>query len=156
MSTRVLEEVRMAFDQTVQQTTGFVENDIELYGNVRSDASRILSSMCMVPEGIRYTVNGQEAVFDTVEHVHAFLTYGVPSNLPKWVRGGVMSDFRTIFGDQAGGDMHAKHGGDMIGLIPKLIVKKERAHLRAAHGIEIKEAAPSKEVSCLVSMTLQN
>ena len=131
-------------------------NQVELYGNVRSDTSRILSSMCMVPEGIRYTINGQEAVFDTVEHVHAFLTYGVPSNLPKWVRGGVMSDFRTIFGDQAGGDMHAKHGGDMIGLIPKLIVKKERAHLRSAHGIEIKEAAPSKEVSCLVSMTLQN
>ena len=135
-----------ACNRMAMKTHGFLENEVMMYGNVKdgSEMLRLLSPLCMVPDGIHYAINGQDAIFDTAEHIHAFLAYGVPSNLNKWVRGGVMSDFRTMFGNEAGGEMLARHG-NLIGIIPRLVVKKERAQLRSAHGIEIRETAPGKE-----------
>lgn len=142
------------FDSTVRKVSGFRENEVFLYGNVKaSDSScpggRLLSQLCKVPGGIIYPVNGQAHVFDTAEHVHQFLVHGVASNVAKWASGGVMSDFSTIFGEEAAVEMTARHGSDMIGIIPRLLVKKERSQLRAAHGIEMRDSGIDEAISFL-------
>lgn len=130
------------FDTLVKKTDGFNEKDgVVYYGMGMAPVNhplRILSNLCMVcGEGIKYTINGKQYVFDTLEHLYTFLVYGVPTNMDPWVRGGVLNDFVKTFGDDAGLSMVAKYH-DMTGIIPQLIIKKGRADLRASHGILLK------------------
>ena len=97
-----------------------------------------LSNLCLVCDGIKYTINGKVHVFDTLMHLYCFLVHGVPENVGKWVKGGVMSDFVSVFGHDQGGVMRDRHGADMIGLIPHLLVQKNRSQKRAQHGIVLR------------------
>ncbi len=127
------------FYELVKKVDGFSENQVVQYGmGCTSPSLRILSSLCLVPNGIKYTINGNEYTFDTTEHLYTFLMYGIPSNIDPWIRGGVLGDFVKTFGDDAGASMVTKYG-DMIGIIPQLIIKKSRSDLRNSHGIIIKE-----------------
>lgn len=129
------------FYELVKKVDGFNENQVIQYGmGCNLPNLRILSSLCLVPEGIKYTINGKEYTFDTTEHLYTFLMYGIPSNIKPWVRGGVLGDFIKTFGDDAGTSMITKYG-DMIGIIPQLIIKKSRGDLRASHGITIKDSS---------------
>ena len=130
------------FDQLVRKTEEFNEEEVGVYG--AQTQRRILSPLCLIPEGIKYNVNGETHVFDTAQHIFSFLAYGVSDNVKVWTRGGVMSDFVTMFGDDTGTPMKDKYG-DMLGHMPQLIVKPARAQLRAAHGVKIRDV---REHSC--------
>lgn len=133
------------FDVLVKQRTGFKENMVTVYGSSAGSSGttksgvQILSPLCLVPEGIKYDVRGKTHIFDSVTHIITFIAYGDPEGVGKWSRGGVMSDFITMFGEDHGQPMKAKYG-DMIGHLPLLIVKPGRTQLRAAHGIKLKES----------------
>lgn len=134
----------VVFDQLVKKVDGFDEKSVTVYGNVGSPGDearmnkRLLSQLCLVPEGIKYDVKGKTYIFDTVQHIACFLSHGVADNVDVWTRGGVMSDFVSMFGEDTGKPMKEKHG-DMIGHIPLLIIKPCRAHLRAAHKVVMRD-----------------
>ena len=129
-------EVSM-FDALVKQTSGFREEQVAHYGIGHLD---ILSSACLVPGGgFEYSINGKSQSFETTDHLNAFLVHGTSGNVEPWVKGGVLGSFVQTFGDDAGGDMVAKHG-HMVGIIPQLIIKNCRRDLRSSHGITIRES----------------
>lgn len=105
-----------------------------------------LSNMCLVPSGIKYSVNGTVCEFDTSMHLYCFLVHGVPTNISKWTKGGVMSDFVAAFGVEQGTTMRMKHG-NMIGLIPHLLVQLNRSQKRAEHGIVLRTVVVRDEES---------
>lgn len=135
----LLDKEVASFDMLVKQRCGFEEDKVTIYGGV---VRKILSPMCLVPEGIRYDVRGETHVFDSVTHITTFIAYGDPADVGKWCRGGVMSDFVAMFGEDHGLPMRTKYG-DMIGHIPLLIVKPGRFQLRSAHGIKLKKSVES-------------
>lgn len=136
------------FDALVGQVEGLCETGLCLYGGCADPATRILSPLCLVPEGIPFVIDGVEHTFDTAEHVHAFLAYGVPDGISHWVRGGIMSSFVRCFGEDAGTSMESRHGTDMVGLVPQLMAKPARAQLRSAHGIVLK-TSPMPQEECM-------
>lgn len=146
---RELEEEVFAFDVLVKKKDGFNEDQVVLCSNSTSSSSlkkkegmqqedwKILSNLCLVPEGIKYIIEGEPYIFDTAEHIATFLTYGIPDQVEKWTRGSVMSDFVAMFGEDHGIPMKNKYG-DMIGHIPSLVINPARLQLLASHGIKTK------------------
>jgi hypothetical protein len=125
----LLQEEVAKFDRLVKKRSGFNECDVVIYGK-----GDILSPLCKVPEGIKFEIDSEVYEFDTAEHIHLFICYGCKSNIEKWTRGGgVMGSFMEAFGD----DKMEKKYGDMIGIIPQLLIQSHRAQLRSAHGIQI-------------------
>ena len=129
-------EVAM-FDDLVKKTSGFVEGDVKPYG--LGSPLHILSSMGMVSgDGIKYKINNVDYVFDTVEHLVTFMSHGLPDNISPWIRGGILGDFVKTFGVDASVSMMTKYG-DMVGIIPQLIISSSRKDLRACHGIGMRD-----------------
>jgi predicted NAD-dependent protein-ADP-ribosyltransferase YbiA (DUF1768 family) len=127
-----------AFDATVKQKTDFCESDVVVYGAVGAASPlRFLSPLCRIPEGVAYPVNGKTHVFDTAEHVYQFLLHGVAGEVEMWARGGCMSTFEGVFGGDTASTMKTRHG-DMIGVIPQLLIKPSRAPLRASLGLTLR------------------
>jgi hypothetical protein len=133
----------VCFGRLMQQKTGFDESQVYVYGNVPQEERRLLSSMCLVPEGIPFTVDGEVKLFDSAQHIAEFLQHGIPQQVDLWARGpqGVMSSYEKVFGEDQGKQMRESKWKEFVGIIPHMLVKPSRAALRASLGIEIKKTS---------------
>ena len=134
------------FTKLVQQKEGFNEKQVFCFGDVEVAENRLLANMAFIEEGIPYTVDGVEKIFDTSQHIYEFLTHGMPDQVDKWARGGVMSCYVNVFGEEKGGKMKESKWKDFLGMIPFILVKPNQEALRASLGLEIK--SPSQQQQC--------
>ena len=130
------------FTRMVQMKEGFNEENVMPFGDVEDKDARTLSSLCMVEEGIHYDVDGVKKVFDSAQHLFDFLVHGIPDQVDKWARGGVMSCYSHVFGEEKGNKMKESKWNDFIGIIPFTLVQPQHDALRISLGIELKRDSP--------------
>lgn len=140
----------MDFTGLIQQKDNFNESNVFCFGDVPCETSRLLSNMAFIKEGIPYTVDGTTKLFDTAQHLFEFLLHGIPDQVDMWARGGCMSCYVNVFGEEKGQKMKESEWKDFLGIIPFILVKPRNEALRASLGLELRPQASSTS-SCLSS-----
>lgn len=134
------------FTSLVGQKEGFEEKKVFCFGDVPIKENRLLSNMAFIEEGIPYTIDGVEKIFDSAQHIYEFLQHGIPDQVDKWTRGGVMSCYVGVFGEEKGGKMKESQWKDFLGMIPFILVKPNQHVLRASLGLELRPQKKSMSV----------
>lgn len=139
----------MQFSKLVQQKTDFEESKVLCFGDVENNKeARQLSNMAFVEEGIPYMVDGCVKLFDSAQHLYEFLVHGIPDQVDLWARGGCMSCYTHVFGEEKGRRMKESEWKDFVGIIPFILVKPKNEALRAALGVELKQAKNASNKGC--------
>jgi predicted NAD-dependent protein-ADP-ribosyltransferase YbiA (DUF1768 family) len=128
------------FTNLIRKQDGFQEENVFTFGDVHVEPNRLLSNLALIEEGLPYVVDGTVKMFDSAQHLYEFLCHGIPDQVDMWTRGGVMSCFVNVFGEEKGHKMKEGPWQHFIGVIPFILMKPNQAALRASLGLELKRA----------------
>ena len=134
-----------SFTRLVQKKDGFCENEVYTFGDidVKKDPvgalpKRLMANMALVDEGIPYCVDGITKIFDSAQHLFEFLRNGIPGQVDMWARGGVMSCYVHVFGEDKGNRMKESSWKDFVGIIPYMLVQPHQENIRMTLGLELR------------------
>lgn len=127
------------FTALVQKKSNFEENNVYAFGDVDVEPNCLLSNMAFIEEGLPYTVDGTTKIFDSAQHLYEFLCHGIPDQVDKWARGGVLSCYIHVFGEERGKQMKESKWKNFIGVIPYVLMKPNQKATRASLGLDLRD-----------------